>query len=170
MQSLKIVLFCIFAAICYGIVYDEITARICVEYFTVGHPNLFGTDSPTLLGIGWSIVATWWVGLILGTGLAFAARFGSRPKRSLADLRRPIFVLLLVMAVCATLAGITGFPLAPVLSLHVPGSWPDNFIVDSTIHIGSYVSGFMGGMTLMVMTWRSRRENASQLELSLTKE
>ena len=115
MQALKIVLFCIFAAICYGIVHDEITARICVEYFTVGHPNLFGTDSPTLLGIGWGIVATWWVGLILGVVLAFAAQSGKRRKRSLADLRRLILLLLLIMAGFAALAGLAGIWIAPHL-------------------------------------------------------
>ncbi len=32
-----------------AIVYDEITARTCVEYFTRGHSPVFGTDDPTLL-------------------------------------------------------------------------------------------------------------------------
>jgi len=33
MQSIKIILTCVVAAILYGIVHDQITARICVEYF-----------------------------------------------------------------------------------------------------------------------------------------
>ena len=157
MQALKIALFCIFAAICYGIVHDEITARICVEYFTVGHPDLFGTDSPTWLGIGWGIVATWWVGLILGGILAFAARFGDRPKCVLADLRRSIFVLLLVMVGCATLCGVCGVFLAPLVTCQPVGATQTDFAIDSLIHIGSYVSGFVGGIALAVRTWRNRR-------------
>jgi hypothetical protein len=52
MESLKIVFASIAAAILYGIVHDQFTARICVEYFTVFHPPVFATQSPTLLGIG----------------------------------------------------------------------------------------------------------------------
>ena len=108
MQSLGIVLMCILAALIYGIVHDQITARVCIEYFTVGHPPVFGTDDPTLLGIGWGIIATWWVGLLLGLPLALVARAGSRPKRSLESLARPILCLMAVMAACALGAGILG--------------------------------------------------------------
>jgi len=36
---------CILAAVFYGILHDQITARICVEYFTIGHPIVFGTET-----------------------------------------------------------------------------------------------------------------------------
>jgi hypothetical protein len=82
MQWLAIVALSILACVAYGIMHDQVTARICVEYFTIGHPPVFGTESPTLLGIGWGIIATWWVGVILGVPLATAARIGGRPQRS----------------------------------------------------------------------------------------
>jgi hypothetical protein len=63
MSSLRIILLCILAAVVYGILHDQVTARVCVEYFTVGHPPIFHTESPTLLAIVWGFVATWWVGL-----------------------------------------------------------------------------------------------------------
>jgi hypothetical protein len=66
METVKIVLLCILSAIIFGILHDQVTARACVEYFTIGHPPIFDTDSPTLLAFGWGIIATWWVGLILG--------------------------------------------------------------------------------------------------------
>ena len=66
MESLKIVLLCILSAILYGILQDQVTARVCVEYFTIGHPPVFNTESPTLLALGWGVIATWWVGLLLG--------------------------------------------------------------------------------------------------------
>ena len=62
MEAVKIALTCVIAAVLYGIVHDQFTARICIEYFTVFHPPIFHTQSPTLLGIGWGVVATWWVG------------------------------------------------------------------------------------------------------------
>src|ERR1051326_6342681 len=52
MQYLSVVLMCIIAAVFYGVAHDQITARICVEYFPVGHPPIFPTKDPTLLGLG----------------------------------------------------------------------------------------------------------------------
>src|SRR5260370_36733472 len=106
MQAIAILVISILAAVIYGVLHDQVTARICVEYFTVGHPPVFHTDDPTLLGIGWGIIATWWVGLLLGVPLAIVARAGSRPKRSARSLVRPIAILMGANAVCALIAGI----------------------------------------------------------------
>ena len=112
MPAIRIVLLCIVASVLYGIVHDQITARVCVEYFTIGHPPIFGTEDPTLLGIGWGIVATWWVGLLLGIHLAIASSAGSRPQRTAASLIRPLACLLGISAVCALVAGLIGWCLA----------------------------------------------------------
>jgi hypothetical protein len=138
MESLKIVLMCILAAVIYGIVHDQITARVCVEYFTIGHPPILGTDDPTWLGIGWGIVATWWVGLLLGLPLAAAAQAGVRPKRSAASLQEPI----------ARLVG----PIA----LRVPPDRHAEFLADLWAHLASYLVGFVGGNVLIVQVRRSR--------------
>src|SRR6478752_7546738 len=108
MQMIAIILTCILTAVIYGIIHDQITARICVEYFTIGHPPVFGTDDPTLLGLGWGVIATWWVGLILGVPLAICSRLGSWPKFTAARLARPLLVMLLVVGMLAFLAGAVG--------------------------------------------------------------
>jgi len=41
-------------------------------------------------------------------GLAYAARHGPGPNRSLASLVRPILLLLAIMAGCAAMAGVVG--------------------------------------------------------------
>jgi hypothetical protein len=105
MRAIEIILLCIAAAVVYGIVHDQVTARVCVEYFTIGHYPLFDTTNPTLLGFGWGIVATWWVGLILGIVLAVVSRAGSRPKRSAGSLLRPVTLLLCWMALLSAAAG-----------------------------------------------------------------
>lgn len=164
MRAILIIILCIVSAICYGIIHDQITARICVEYFTIGHPPIFHTDSPTLQGFGWGVIATWWVGLILGVPLAIAARIGHRPKRSPMSLIRPIAVLLTIMGMCAALAGLLGFILArnvaAILMGPIAGQVPKNrhvaFLIDLWMHNASYLFGFFGGIVLVVKTWRSR--------------
>ena len=148
-------------------IHDQITARICVEYFTIGHPPVFATDSPTLLGIGWGIIATWWVGLLLGLPLAIVARAGRRPTLSASQLTRPILTLLMCMAVTAFVAGIVGYVVAarrvialpePLASL-VPEEHHVGFLVDWFTHLASYASGFLGGLILIVWAWRKRRRS-----------
>jgi hypothetical protein len=53
-ESLKIVVLCIVAAIAYGILHDQVTARVCVEYFTIG-AGFFGG----LVVCGWVVFRRW---------------------------------------------------------------------------------------------------------------
>jgi hypothetical protein len=164
MQFVAIIALCIISAVIYGVLHDQITARVCVEYFTIGHPPIFDTDDPTLLGLGWGVIATWWVGALLGVPLAAAARFGRRPKRSALSLLRPIAILFAVSAGCALLAGIAGWLLARNGMVYLDG-WianevrPDRhvpFLADLCAHSASYVVGFVGGLVVIVHVWRSR--------------
>jgi len=110
MQALKILGLTVAAAIVFGVLHDQVTARVCVEYFTIGHPRIFGaTTSPTLLALGWGVVATWWAGAIIGVPLALVARVGRWPKLAATDLAKPIGVLLLCMALASALAGTVGW-------------------------------------------------------------
>ncbi len=151
------------AAIAYGIAHDQVTVRICLEYFTIGHKPVFPTENPTLLAIGWGIIATWWVGVLLGVPLAIVARAGSRPKRTIGTLVRPVAWLLAVTAVFAIIAGLAGWffasrgmvilvgPIATELPAdrHVP------FLIDLWAHSASYLVGLVGGV--IVRVWRSRK-------------
>ena len=153
MESVRIILLCMFSAVLYGIVHDQVTARICVEYFTIGHPPIFHSDNPTILGLGWGILATWWVGLCLGIALAVAARAGRQARRSMRSLVRPIITLVVVSAACALVAGSIGWMLARSGSIglialvpsRVPPSKHAVFVADFCAHLASYVAGFVGG-------------------------
>jgi hypothetical protein len=165
MESLKIILFSIAAAISYGIFHDQITTRICVEYFTIGHAPIFGTEDPTLLGIGWGILATWWVGLFLGVLLAVVARAGKLPKRSAVSLVRPVAALMLISACGAVLAGLLGWMLAnggvvhlvEPLASRAPSDKHVAFLIDGFAHTASYGFGFLGGLVVLAIIWWSRR-------------
>lgn len=156
MEPLKIVALCVGSAILYGILHDQVTARICVEYFTIGHPPIFGTESPTLLAFGWGVLATWWVGLFLAIPAALACRAGAWPKLGAGALVRPLAVLLLVMGCLSALAGLVGHDLASAelitlaepLRSDVPAAKHVAFLTDGAAHSAAYAVGFVGGLVL----------------------
>jgi hypothetical protein len=92
--GLEIVSTCVLATIVYGILHDQVTARIAVEHFTVFHPRVIDSVDPTALALVFGVLATWWVGVFGGLLLAAAARLGSRRKRPAASLRRPLVIAL----------------------------------------------------------------------------
>ena len=164
-----IVLLCIVAAVVYGVVHDQVTARVCVEYFTIGHPPVFDTSDPTLLGLGWGVIATWWVGLILGLLLALCARVGSWPKLSASDLLRPLVVMLVIVGALAIAAGLVGHTqavhgrvwLTEPLASAVPPDRHAGFLTDLWAHLASYLGGFLGGLVLCVYALVRRARTAA---------
>jgi hypothetical protein len=163
MESLRIAVLCIGAAVLYGIVHDQITARICLEYFTIFHPPMFHTSSPTLLGLGWGIIATWWVGAFFAIPMILAARAGSRPTLRAIELLGPVWRLLILMAGCALIFGAAGYFLArrgilatDWLSFTSSPNLRYRFMADWWAHIAAYGAAFVGGTALCVMTYRKR--------------
>jgi hypothetical protein len=109
MEGVKIVVLCVLAAIVYGILHDVVTANLCVEYFSVFHPNIFHTSSPWLLALGWGVIATWWMGLFLGPIIAGASRAGILPKLGWRDLVNPLATVLTCAYACAFIGGLVGY-------------------------------------------------------------
>ena len=99
-MGIKVVLLCVIAACSYGIIHDQITARVCLEYFTVAHPPLFPTRSVTLLAFAWGIAATAGPGLVFGLVLASLSQSGHAPVYPVSRLLTYI-ALLLVSLECA---------------------------------------------------------------------
>ena len=166
-----IVLLCIVGAVIYGVIHDQVTARICVEYFTIGHPPVFDTADPTLLGLGWGVIATWWVGLILGLLLAMCARAGRWPKLSASDLLRPLVIMLVVVGALAITAGFVGHTqaahgrvwLTEPLASAVPRDRHVAFLTDLWAHLASYLGGFLGALALCIYALIRRARRAGQL-------
>lgn len=171
MKWIAIVLMCVAASVMYGVIHDQITARICVEYFTIGHRPVFGTEDPTLLGLGWGVIATWWVGVLMGVPLACASRWGGWPKREPRTLLRPLLVLMLCSFALAVLAGIVGgiaaangwVSLVGSLASRVPPDRHVPFLIDLWAHNASYLGGFIGGFVViaLVLFDRSRQRLTS---------
>lgn len=162
----RIIFLSIAAAVLYGLVMDQITVRVCIEYFSIAHKRLdfIPPDSPTLLALAWGVIATWWVGLMLGIPLAIACRAGSLPKLKPRAVVRPLAILLLVMAGMTLVAGITGYVLAKKEIL-TPGEWAPlipaaahvGFVSNACAHLAAYATGFIGGIVLIILTVRRRR-------------
>ena len=164
MESLKIIAFSILAACVYGIAHDMVTAHVCVEYFTIAHPPVFPTASPVLLALGWGIIATWWVGLLLGIPLAVVCRVGKREKITCRQIVRPMLILLAVLYVISMLAGCIGYVcgqlhwvwLIPPMSEMIPAERHTVFLFDLWAHSVAYLFGTLGGVVLMIILWRRR--------------
>ena len=152
------------AAVGYGIVHDQVTVRVCLEYFTVGHPKIIESQSPTLLALTWGVVATWWVGLPLGIALALASGLGKRPNLGPRELIKPLLFLLGSMGTLAIVAGFGGYlaatsdgvVLLPPLADQVPANRHVAFIAALWMHLASYAAGIIGGLLLCVHAWRRR--------------
>jgi hypothetical protein len=164
MREAKIVLLSTVAAVAYGIVHDQITARLCVEYFTIAHPPLFHTTSPTILGLCWGTAATFGVGLLLGVVLALVSQSEGLPPVPTPHLFKSILGLLAVTAVSASLAGVVGFELSRRSIICVPAALADlvpsgqhhRFMAVWFVHGASYLVGVTGGSLVILRIWWQR--------------
>jgi hypothetical protein len=168
LERFKIIALAILAAIAYGIIHDQITARICVEYFNPGHPPIFGgTLNPTLLGLGWGVIATWWMGFFLGLPLSICCTVGTLPKFTARDLIRPVCVMLALLAALAALSGTAGFlaarsghyPLDSDLNdPNIPADLRIRFATAQATHLASYAFGTLLGIGLCIwVLWKRFR-------------
>jgi hypothetical protein len=116
------------------------------------------------VALAWGFVATWWVGLPLGVIVAMAARHGSRPKLSAAQVRPYIIGLLVVVAALALTSGLLAYVLATRGAIALSKDWSDllpegaqtPFLVDIWTHSASYLFGILGGAVAAVLVYRRR--------------
>jgi hypothetical protein len=171
LQFAAIVLLCIAGAVAYAIIHDNITARLCIEYFTVGHRRAFRSDSPTLHALHWGVVATWWVGLGLGIVVACAARLGPREALAPREIVRPLLRTLMWLGAIAGMAAsaMYVFTDSGQHQFHLPGPMFDRiprdkhwaFAVCWASHVTSYYAGGAFALFLAIRRYRSRRSASS---------
>jgi hypothetical protein len=152
-ELIKIILLVILTAACYGILHDQITARVCKEYFTVDHPDLgwpviFHNPHPTILAFAWGIVATVPLATVLGIILALAAQVGSWPRISAGMLFIPLMAIFLIMGLLAFGAGLTRYHTAEMQYQEFGYVNPAEE-ADFAAHLMSYVAGTLGAIVLM---------------------
>lgn len=164
----RIVLLAIGGSVAFGIVHNMFTAHICLEYFTIGHVRLFGSDIPALHALAWGIIATWWMGLLLGVPLAVVARIGSWPRLDAADIAPTLRTALLCVFACAALGLIVGWILAGTgvirlvdsFARAIPAEKHTAFLAVGAAHLTSYAAGTIAGLVLIVLTLLKRQRLA----------
>lgn len=161
------------AACLYGVVNDQVTARICPAYFNKGfhRANTEGmseswlkrqlrSDSPTRLGFSWGILATWWMGALLSVPVTLASRLGPAPRLGMNDLVLPTAAALLLMGAGSAYEGWKGYQRACKMGTdhkndlqrtcyHVPDLSSDefnNFYADAKAHEAGYKYGTLAGL------------------------
>src|SRR5258706_5372803 len=143
---LKIVGVFTLAAVVFGLVHDQVPVRVCLEYFTIAHETIVRSESPTLLGLVWGVVATWWAGAVSGLVVSLAAREGSWPMLPWRHFVRPAAGLAAAMGISALLAGTAGYLLTARGALRMVADYDDliaperhpRFMADVWAHLASY--------------------------------
>ncbi len=162
------------AACIYGIVNDQVSARVCPEYFSKGFHRknvidkfpdgwlkntLLTTNSPTKLGLLWGVIGTWWMGAGLSVPVMASARIGSWPKMSMKELIKPTGIALGVMGLCSLIEGLRGYRLAAsglinrssfaaYVTAGVPNDSMNVFLADVYAHNAAYASGVCAALGL----------------------
>jgi hypothetical protein len=171
----------VLGAVTYGILNDQITARLCIEYFNSNavphHKRLldeinrgmiehglgsFPMDSPTLVAFIWGTIATWWVGLPLGIGIAATGRASTLlPKLQAKDIIKPGIVGLSILGIGAFFAGLTGYCSAELgwtspealvgttQASYIPTDRRSFFVANAYAHEAGYVLGALVGIGLI---------------------
>jgi hypothetical protein len=144
----------VLASCLYGIVHDQITIRICPDYFLVWHPQLLSTDNTTLVALAWGVMVTWWMGAFLGLLVGLGAAAGKPPFASKRQVVKTFIWVMVATTLCAAAVGIAVWNtdmVAPsfVEGFEIAGTSPDNrhrFMVDWAIHNTSYNAGALAGL------------------------
>lgn len=160
----RILLLTILVTLAYGIVHDQITVRLCVEYFTVAHPPLFATIPEALLGLGWAVAAAGPVGFLIGSLLASVATSPGLPPVSGRRLASRLGGLFGLTACAAAGMGALGWLLARASLVRVSQEWsaaiaPERHAAFTAVwfaHIASYAVGLGGAAVLLHRIWRER--------------
>jgi hypothetical protein len=156
---------CTLAAMLFGIVHDQITIRICPEYFTVWHPQIFDTDNLTVLAVCWGIFASWWIGALLGVLLGASALLGPRPVPNFRIILHSIKIVLMTCAAAAIVAGLIEWHFKFPVPIFVMGYDIDHmsydvqirFLVDLYIHNGSIDTAPFAAILCAWLIFRHRK-------------
>jgi uncharacterized membrane protein YsdA (DUF1294 family) len=159
----------------YGIIHDQVTYSISVEYFTkfkfyqfglmdMGNEAIFPNPRIQVSIIGF--MATWWLGIPIGLLLGIEVLRYKEVKNVFKAYFKGIFITISI----AILGGIVGYiyshfflvnkPLDNYINYYIPDNVIDinNYIIVGTIHNFSYVSGIIGLLVALIYSSVKRKK------------
>lgn len=176
----KIIATCIAAASWYGIAQDQITYRHCPEYFTKGfHKEMMDSwsevpglaqakklfdenpDNPTLRATIWGVVASWWMGALIGIPVSIACRVGSWPKMNYKDIIKPLGGTLSLTGMSALIAG-TQAKLGRRRLMYDDVEDKKGFYKNLIAHQAAYIAGPIWSLGLIAYILRTRYQLSQQ--------
>ncbi len=148
----------------YAVVQDQVSARLCPEYFTVFHNPIPGLTDPTLVGIVWGFVGSCWGGAIMGYAAGLVATLGPRPPLTVRQLVIPMLLLTGAIALVTLVAGLTAYRhavmfdirLDPVVLEDMPIERHHYLFTVACYHLATYVTAVVGTVILCIAIARSR--------------
>ncbi len=154
------------AIVGYAILQDQVSARLCPEYFTVLHRPIPGVTDPTLLGVCWGFLGGWWGGVLLGYAAGLLATVGPRPKLEPRELVVPLGLLVAAVAAATAITGYSvwrhtemfGVYLDPGTAELVPAKRHRELLTVACYHFVAYASAVIGGVVLCAWVWVKRRK------------
>lgn len=142
----------------YAMLQDQVSARLCPEYFTHFHNPIPGLTDPTLTGIAWGFLGAWWGGALFGYAAGIAATVGKAPPLGVKQLVRPMLVTVLgVAGVTALVGGVVAFyaeQLGVEVDQYMAGPVPEGrrraLLVVCCYHLAAYVAAVAGSVACCV--------------------
>ena len=159
----------------YAMLQDQFSVRLCPEYFTVLHNPINGLTDPTLLGITWGFLGSWWGGALLGYGAGLAATLGKQPPMTVKQLLKPMLCVIAFVAACTALAGISvamnadGFSISiNTLSIEaIPIQRRTPAFIVATYHLVVYAASVLGSVVCIVWIANNRGGKTAKMSADL---
>ena len=158
----------------YGVLHDQLTYTVAPEYYTCFKFPQFGL-SPELVAIprlgaaAVGFLATWWIGIPIGLGLAVVLLFHPAGAILRAYLKG------MLVLICTALAfGLAGLMLGFLFFARMADNWllPEGvtqagrFIAVGCMHNGSYLGGLVGLILAILHLVRNRKVAISTITVS----
>jgi hypothetical protein len=162
-NDLRIVALCVVSVTLYGMIQDQVCARMAPDYFLIAYPRVEGASGPTLLGLLWGFMGSWWVGLVLGLAAGLTATVGKRPQLTARELAPAVGCLLLGVAFVAVVCGGAAWYNGRVMGVRF--DWAEGNAAERQLlllpvacaRFGAYAAALAGGVALCFwVAWRRR--------------
>ena len=168
-----VILSCFIGAI-YGIVHDQLTYSISPEYYTKFKFNQFGlaedgipVQSPRLMAVVAGIMATWWMGYIIGAILGLVGLIHKDSKQMFTVTMKAILITMVIAFITGLIGLLYGYISLESQPEHFSIFHPDisepvidikSFEMVGLMHNFSYLGGLIGMIAGIVYSIFQKRK------------